>query len=196
MATATASTPPVRGYLTGDYDGDDHSGEHYGDADNDDSNRPKDRDRDNDSDSNGRSYYDGDDDSVRDFGHAANTADRRAITSVVERYYAAVAREDGATACSVIVSSLANTVPEDLGRPPGPDFARGNTCAVVMSKVFREFGRQLRAYAARLEVTGVRLEGDHGVAVLGFKSLPGRQIRVAREGGVWKMDALLDSELP
>ena len=52
------------------------------------------------------------------------------------------------------------------------------------------------AHAAELQVTGVRVDHASGVAVLGFKTLPGRQLRVAREGKVWKVDGLLDLELP
>jgi hypothetical protein len=191
----TVDQPPVPGYLTGDYDNDDYTGEHFGDGDNDDSTRRKDRD--NDFDNSSGSYYDSDDAEARDFGHAADLTDRLAVTSLVRRYYAAAASADGATACSLLAPALSSSVAEDLGRsPPGPSFARGSTCAVVMSKIFKEFARQLRAFAARLQVTSVRVQGERGVAVLGFGSLPGRQLRVRREGDTWTVAALLDSELP
>ena len=191
-AVSTSGLALTRSHIYGDYDGDD-LGMHGSDGDNDDNSNPKDRD--NDSDNNSGSYYDKDD-SVREFGHAADVADRQAVAAVVERYFAAAASEDGATACSLIVSSLARSIPGDLGRPPGPPYARGRTCAIVMSKIFKVNHRQLRVYHAMLEVTGVRLGGDGGFAVLGFGTLPGREIRVTREKSVWKMDALLDSELP
>lgn len=192
--TATnSSAAPTWSNITGDYDPDDHN-KQAGDGDNDDNNKPKDRDGDSDNGSN--SYYDGDDNAVRRFGHAASAVDTEAVTTVVKRYFGAAAAEDGATACPMIVSSLAEAVPEDLGRPPGPPYASGKTCAEVLSKVFKYNHRQLAAYAARLEVTGVRLDRNHGVAVLGFRTLPGRLIHVVRESGVWKINTLLDSELP
>jgi hypothetical protein len=180
--------------IYGDYDGDDHSRFGSEDGDSDDNGKPKDGD--NDTDNSSGSYYDSDDDSVRHYGHAADTSDRSAIAALVKRYYAAAATEDGAAACSMILSNLVRSVPRDLGRPPGPPYLRGNTCAIVMSKIFKEHHLQLAAYAGGLEVTGVRVDHDHGLAVLGFKTLPGRQIRVAREARAWKLEALLDSELP
>lgn len=192
--TVAADRPPAPGYLTGDYDNDDRRGGQYDDADNDDSTQPKDRD--NDSDNTSGSYYDKDDDSALDYGHAASPSEASVITTLVKRYYAAAAADDGRTACSLIVSSFANSVPQYLGRPPGAAYARGNTCAAVVTKVFNAYIQQLRAYATMLHVARVRVEGDQGIAVLGFQTLPGRQIHLAREGGVWKIDALLDSELP
>lgn len=196
--TAATSTElaPASSSITGDYDGDDdHANKlNYNDADNDDSTKRKDRD--NDSDNAGNSYYDSDDATVRGYGRAANGRDRRTIAALVSRYFAAAAREDGATACSMIVKVYANSVPEDLGRPPGPPYSRGGTCAAVLSKLFYHYHRQLAAHAAQLEVTSVRTGQGRAVAVLGFKTLPGRALWVAREGSVWKVDALLDLELP
>jgi hypothetical protein len=183
--------------ITGDYDGDDDYGAKLqSDGDNDDSTMPKDRDNDNVGDDSGNSYFDADDEVVRLSGHVASAVDRTAITRLVKRYFAVANAEDGMTACSMIVSSFAKSVPETLGRPPGPPYARGTTCAAVMSKVFAHYHRQLAAHATTLEVNGVRVDRGIGVAVLAFRTLPGRQIRVAREGGVWRMDALLDLELP
>ncbi len=191
----SALVAPVARDLSSDYDGDDYGRKSLGgDADDDDIGAPTDRDGDTDNGSG--SYYDGDDSRARDFGHAADTAERTAITALVKRYYTAIAAQDGAAACPMVVSAEASSVPETLGRPGGPPNSRGKTCAVVMSKVFALFHKQLSVEAAELEVTGVRVKGNEGVVVLGFKSLPGRQIGVAREGGVWKVTSLVDSELP
>jgi hypothetical protein len=192
--TSTAiEAAPIQNTVTGDYDSDDYNNvAHSGDGDNDDS---KPQDRDNDSDNTTGSYYDRDD-TARRFGHAARASDKQAITALVRRYYAAAVAEDGAAGCSMIIAAVAKSVPEDLGRPPGPPYLRGTTCPAVVSKLFKQNRRQLAAYATALEVTSVRVEHDNGVAILGFKALPGRQVRLAREGGVWRFEALLDSELP
>jgi hypothetical protein len=193
-APANSSPLPAQRYIDGDYDNDDYDAAASGDADNDDSNRPKDRDNDADG---GPAYYDRDDDSVRDFGKAAGRDDFRSIVSLIERYYVVAGAKDGAAACSMIDASLANSVPEDLGQEPGPSYLRGSTCAAVMTKVFELNRRQIASYeASGLKVTGVRIRGDRGLVVLGFRTLPGRQIAVSRENGSWKVDALLDSELP
>lgn len=188
-----ASVPPSPS-ITGDYDGDDDYASHGSDGDNDDSSRPKDRD--NDFDNPTHSYFDGDDSSVRGFGHAASAVDRRAITALVKRYYALADAEDGAAACPMIVPSLANSVVEALGGPGGPPFAHGKTCAEVMTSVFAHYHRQLAADTVTLRVSGVRVDGRVGVAVLAFRTLPGRQINVARMGAGWRIDILLDTELP
>jgi hypothetical protein len=192
--TSSRAVPPSPS-LTGDYDGDDDAAEKLrrSDGDNDDA-RPKDQD--NDSDSSGKSYFDGDDDSVRHFGHAASAAEKKAIVSLVKRYFAAAGSEEGATACSMIISTFAKSVPETLGGAAGPPYARGPTCAVVMSGIFAHYRRQIAAHAATLEVPGVRVAGKEGMAVLAFRGLPGRSIRVAREHSAWRIDSLLDMELP
>jgi hypothetical protein len=194
-ATEAAGGGPASSNITGDYDGDDdYSNQRSNDGDNDDSTKPKDRD--NDSDSSGKSYFDSDDSSVRGFGHAADSAEGRTIASLVRRYFAAANAGDGATACSIMVPGIARSVPEDIGGPAGPLYARGTTCAVVMSKAFVHYHRQIAAHAATLRIAAVRVKRGNGVAVLAFNRLPGREIHVAREGDVWKIQATLDAELP
>jgi hypothetical protein len=192
--TSSVASVSSLGSLTGDYDNDDYTVAHYGDGDNDDDHRPKDRD--DDVDNKSGSYFDSDDNSVRRYGHGASVADEKAITALVKRYFAAAVAQDGAAGCSMIISTLAGSVAESFGRPPGPPYLRGDTCAAVMSKVFKLNRKQLSAYAASLKVAGVRVNGDHGVAVLSFRALPARQIRVEREGALWKLEVLVDSELP
>jgi hypothetical protein len=182
--------------VTGDYDPDDerfHNRKHGSDADNDDA---KPTDRDNDSDNRTHSYFDADDRSMRDFGRAASTRDRRAIERLVWRYFAVADAEDGATACTMIVSTLARAIPEDLGRGAGPLYARGATCGAVVSKIFVHYHRQIAAHVPTLAVSDVRVSGDRGVAVMAFKGLPGRLMHVVRERGTWMVGGVLDLELP
>jgi hypothetical protein len=194
VASRTATTIPLaQGGIAGDYDPDDeraHSA--INDGDNDD-HIPKDRD--NDSDNSTHSYYDRDDDSVRHFGHPANRADRHGITVLVKRCFAAVAAQDGKAACSMIMSGFAKLVPQEYGQGSAP-YARGKTCAVVMSKTFAHYHRQLAPHAASLQIAGVRVDGSRGLAVLAFKALPAREIRVVHEGRVWRISALLGAEFP
>lgn len=194
-ATSASGARPTLHHILSDYDNDDYESNQYG-GDGDDDDISGYTDRDGDSDNKSNSYYDGDDNNVRGFGHAASRAGRHAITALTKRYYAATAADDGANACSMMASALAKAIPEDQGRPPGPPYLRGKTCAVVMSKLFKQYHRQLAAYVATLDVDGVRISGGRGLAVLRFTTLPGRQIAVEREHGVWKIDALLDEELP
>ena len=186
---------PAQGEISGDYDpDDDYRHPRTNDADNDDITTPKDKD--NDADSSGHSYYDPDDRDILTFGHSANKADSHAIALVVRRYFAASAASDGATACTLIVRSLAASVAEDLGRPPGPQYSRGTSCTIVMSETFTHFHRQLATHAASLKVSHVRIKGSQSLVTLAFKGLPGRQVEVIKEHDTWKIGTLLDRELP
>ena len=151
-----------------------------------------DRDKDNDGSPDGDTNN-----SLLDFGHAANAADSRTITALIKRYYAIAAAEDGAKACSMIYSSFAKSVPEDYGTsPPGPPYARGTTCPAVLTRVFKHFHSRIMVKLSKLDVFRVGIKGRQGVAVLHFGAMPEREITVAREGHTWKLDALVDSEVP
>jgi hypothetical protein len=140
---------------------------------------------------------DSENNSVLDFGQEANASYTRAITTLIKRYYAAAYTENGTKACSLIYSTLAEAVPEDYGQsPPGPAYMSGTSCPAVMTLLFKHFHPQLALEYPKLKVARVRLIEHHGIAILSFGSLPERQIPVAREGHTWKVQALLDSELP
>ena len=153
-----------------------------------------DADKDNDV---GAPYDDKQNNSVLDFGHEANASYTRTVTALIKRYYAAAYAENGARACSLIYSTLAESVPEDYGQsPPGPGYMSGTSCPAVLTLLFKHFHPQLVIEYPKLRVARVRLVEHHGLAVLSFGSLPERQIPVAREGHTWKVEALLDSEIP
>jgi hypothetical protein len=189
---SSAGAARARQHIFGDYDNDDY--DNTSDNDYDDNDKPTDRD--DDSDSHGGGYYDGDDAGVRAFGHAASPAEGQAIATLVKSYYAAAAAADGAKACSMIHPAFARTFPPALGEA-GPSYLHGaKTCSEVMSRLFKQNHMRMAAYAVKLEVAGVRLTGSHGLVVLAFRTLPGRQIEVEREHGSWKLDALVDRALP
>lgn len=144
-----------------------------------------------------------DDHLIRDYGHVASAVVRRAVTSVVMRYFATANAENGTTACSLMYSRLAKAtnfakaVPQDYEPYPGSSFSRDKHCSQFMSQLFKEVHEQLSvADIPTLEVTAVRVNGSHGLALLAFKTTPERWIAVRREHGAWKIDGLLDSEIP
>jgi hypothetical protein len=191
----TATVPPSPS-ITGDTDSDDEANARSAsDGDNDDS---KPTDQDNDSDSNGRSYFDADDAQFRRYGHAANRHDRRAIATLVERYYDAAAARDGVSGCALMAAPLAGSLAQTLAGPAGPPYTRGagSACPAVLKAAFVHYHRQLAAHLPTLSVSDVRVEGSDGNVVLAFRGLPGRFIGVARERGAWKIDAVVDLELP
>ncbi|MGA9876002.1 MAG: hypothetical protein WBQ21_09340 [Solirubrobacteraceae bacterium] len=153
--------------------------------------RPKDS-NDEDSDSNSD-----DDLEVFDFGHAASPAQERTIVALVKHYYAASAAGEGATFCSLTFSLIAEAIVEDYGEAAGPAGLRGKTCAVVETKALKLEHKQMAQDAATLEVTGARVNGKKGLALLRFgaKAQP-RYIPVRLEFGVWKIHAMSDSRMP
>jgi len=171
VRTVSSAAPPG-GYLRGDGDVDDG---------------PDHRDEDN---------Y-----SLRHYGHAAGTAQRRAIAALVRRYYTAGAAGNGAAACALIYSGLAGS--PGLGEaaeavyPVAPSVPplRGQSCARIMSLLFAEDHRRLAADRASVVVTGVRVKGGRGWVLLGFRTTPERLFPLRRERGAWKLEALLDREM-
>ncbi len=126
-------------------------------------------------------------------GRPADAADARSVAVLIERYYAAAAREDGAAACRLIYSTFADSIPEDYGQSPG---LRGDTCAVVLSKLFKQLHGRLRA-GSSVRVGSVRVDLNRARAVLGFDGMKLNRYTLAhRERGVWKMDTLLDLDHP
>jgi hypothetical protein len=131
-------------------------------------------------------------DKIATFGHAASVADKQAITALVKRYYAAAVADDGAKACTLIYSLYEEAIAEDYGRsPPGPPGLSGNTCAVVMTKLFKHVPGQPPAVLATTEVTGVRVKGKDGIVQLHSKAIPRGEIAVRRELGSWKVLAMI-----
>jgi hypothetical protein len=193
-AKRAPETLPTELVVSGDDDNDDYGKHFAGDGDNDDS-KLRHRDRDNDADNPSGSYFDRDDDPIRRFGHAAGAADRHAVTALLEHYFTAAITADGATACSLLERLRVTVIPEDIVQW-GPPYLSGTTCAAVMSKVLRLNHRQVAAHRPTLRVSDVRLEGDVGLVMLAFGKLPGREMTVRREGVTWKLDSLLDNELP
>lgn len=131
------------------------------------------------------------------FGKKASRRDRHAIEVVVRRYYSAAFTENGTSACSLLYSSYEESVPEDYGTsPPGRPYMIGKTCPAVLTGLFKYLHAQLAVEVPKLKLRSMRIEGHHGVVLLTFGSLPERQVAVMREGHFWRLDVLLDGELP
>lgn len=186
-APAPDASTAATGSFMGDEDDDDTASNNTGNSKYD-----NDADFDNDTIKN-KGYYDGDDGAIRRFGHAANATDSRVIAALVKRYYAAAVASDGPKACPLMYSRLEEAIPEDYGQPPGPSYARGKTCAVVMSKIFAHAHNQL---TGGFTVTGVRIKGREARALLGSRTLPAGFVVVTRERGAWKINELIGQPLP
>ena len=142
-------------------------------------------DRDNDKDKND------DDAHVLDYGRAPDASERQALVALVTGYYAAAATANGARACNLLMPFVAESVAEDLGHEAG---LRGSSCAVVMSKLFRQQHTLLSGENATLKFYTVRVDGGRALTVLSFANLPEvRQLTERRDAsGAWKVLNLLD----
>lgn len=154
-----------------------------------------DGDKDNDI---GAPFDDTNNDLALNYGHPADAADKQAVTALLKRYYAAALAGDGAKTCAMLYVTFAEAIPEDYG--PGsagaPYLKQGKTCPAVMGLLFKHFHSQLAAELPLLKVSRVRLVQHHGFAILSFGTMPEREITVRREKRTWKVEALLDGELP
>lgn len=153
-------------------------------------------DKDNDGDAAGKGRYDSDDRAAT-FGAPASAAVRKSIASLARHYYSVEATENGEAACSMLYSVYEEAVVEDYGTsPPGPAYARGSTCAAVLTAIFKHFHDQITERLSELEVSAVRVHEGQAVAILGFGSRAERELQLKREGKTWKVMALIDNELP
>jgi len=145
----------------------------------------EDLDFDNDRNNANGGLRDTDDAPVAGFGRPANASQQSTIVGLVERYLAAVHADAGASACTMIYSLIVESIPEDYGQAPGPAYARGSTCAVVMTKLFRHAHSPP---ASAVRVVGVRVWGHKGYALLASAAMPASYIAVKRERSVWKIN--------
>lgn len=136
-----------------------------------------------------------DNDNNHVFGPRASVRDTQATTTLVRRYYAAAAAEDGALACRLMYSPIAESIAEDYGPAPGSGGATGETCAAAAARLFAQRHSQLETKRAALKVVAVRVRGRELAVTLRFGA--SRQLgylELHRERGAWKVDDLLDSE--
>lgn len=126
------------------------------------------------------------------YGGETSRAEMRAVTSVVKLYFAAATAEDGTQACPLLAAGLAAELSTSQSTQ-----SVDKACAAPLSLLFKQQHQSLLADdAATMVVTAVHVKGDLGLAVLGFQSVPEAEILLQREGHVWKIDALFDSEMP
>ncbi len=149
------------------------------------------RDGDGDNDSFGMGSADTDRDAVLTDGPAAGPADRQAIVSLIRRYYAAAAAENGAKACTLTYSLFAESLVEEHDRGKGAPSLSGDTCRQIASKLFAQQHAQLVRDLATLRVTTVQLRLKQGRAVVRFGVANEYLVQVQRlRDGGWAMNML------
>jgi hypothetical protein len=153
---------------------------------------PRDDDGDNDSSS---------DENIRTFGHEADRTDARAMAATLRRYYAFAARDEGGRACAMLTRAIRKAVPLEYGLRAGH---RRQTCAAIVTGIFRHFHPVILSEARKMRVIDARLEGEKGyvvvrphspcvrsMCVLNLRELLIAKLLMQREDGAWKVEALL-----
>jgi hypothetical protein len=137
-------------------------------------------------------YHDADDSGVVTYGQSADAIDIQRVRTAIKRYYAMGSAGDGNAACADLVPHLAKSIPVDYGRF-GPSYLRGaSTCGAVLTRLFE---RSRSDFPIPVEVTDVRVNGNEGVALLGFTTMPAGYIAIEREQGAWWVAEMLPHKL-
>lgn len=145
----------------------------------------------------GEASENNDDREVEVFGHAAGRADRLAVSAFAKRYLAVATAEDGATACSMLLPSLAKSLAIRFEGPSAPSYLRGRTCAAVLAKFFKHKHKQLVAEDSAFTVTAVRIAKNRAYGLMSFARYPEpRYFDLERVGHAWKLNGLLDADYP
>lgn len=151
------------------------------------------RDGDDDIDSLGQGRYDTDTDADPTYGPAANAVERKAIVSLIERYYAAAAAGNGNRACSMLDPQIAETTVEEHHSSKGEPSLRGNTCSQILSRVFAKHHRELAADLPVLRVGWIQLQAKQAVMLVHFGPTREVIVRERRRGDGWRMNTLIDN---
>jgi hypothetical protein len=140
-------------------------------------------------------YYDSDDAPIRSFGSAARGTQKRELTFLAQRYFAAASAGDGSAGCSLFTSYFVKAVPEDYGHgSAGPSYlSAGRTCAAVLTPLFKHMHVEL---AAPIKVTAVRVKGGEALVLIGSHVMPASALTAHREAGGWRLVGLLGLPLP
>ena len=93
----------------------------------------------------------------------------------------------------MITATFVQAIPEDYGKGAGPVYLRGNTCPVVMSRLFKHERKRL---AAAFTVTGVRVHGNQAFVILGSQTQPATYLTLEHERSGWKLAGLLGIPVP
>jgi hypothetical protein len=125
---------------------------------------------------------------IRRYGHAANAADRRAIATVIERYHAATAAEDGSKACPLLTAALAKAM---AGQASSEGVA-SRACEEAVTKLLTQLAGHSDANLPTIDVTLVRVRRGEARAMVRLPSGEERYVPLTRQADAWKVAALFD----
>jgi len=129
------------------------------------------------------------------FPHVAGPRVAGAASRLVRSYYAAAAAGDGARACALMSSGLAESVVEAYGSKTETVGSGRETCAQVSAGIFRHEHERLRRADAALRVVEVRtMQREASVRIAVRGSRKSQYMLLVSERGAWKVGKVLPSE--
>jgi hypothetical protein len=141
-------------------------------------------------------FYDKDDHSIVDYGHAASGQQRRSIIALVERYYRALVTNDGSVACSLIDPILAGGLPPPPGTSSTQSAGSGSsssgegTCAANLTAMLKQLPAKVARELVGTKVIAIRVNGGRGLALVRPRNSEARYLQLQREAGGWKIQTL------
>lgn len=142
-----------------------------------------------------RNYYDRDDSEIWLYPRRLTSPHAYAIAKLVRRYLEVALAGDGATACSLLYSLVAESIEDTNGRPPGRSpYQEVEPCSAIVTRLFKQNHAQLAAEMRTLQVSGVYTNGRRGIVLLHVDNMPPHAITIHREFGTWKISDILDEK--
>jgi hypothetical protein len=131
--------------------------------------------------------------SVRSYGTKADAAAETAIATAVKDFYVAKSAGDSAQACALLARPTREALIDTLAQSGRLE---GKGCPAVLASLLADQAPRYRDRIAGVEVTGARVRGGRGLALIEIEATPEEVIPVRREHGSWKVAALAGSEIP
>ena len=114
------------------------------------------------------------------YKHTADASETTSIAETVKRYFAAASAQRSELVCSLLYRSFAVQLG---GKQRQPGRSALQVCATAVTTQLANQNKQLvRQEVSTMTVIGARLNGEIGLALLGFRRMPENVILVEREG--------------
>jgi hypothetical protein len=130
--------------------------------------------------------------SIENYGSEADADTKAAIARAVQDFYVARSTGDVAQACTLLSRAIRQELVQRLGEPGQ---AGDRQCPAALAQLLRNTPARYRARLKQAEVTGARVKGDRGFALIDITAVPEHFIPVERENGAWKVAAVAGSSL-
>lgn len=131
----------------------------------------------------------GGDNSVQEFGGEASAAERAQASSTLQAYMKARAGEDHQTVCASLSKAAVKQL-RDLAEAVG-GVGPGDSCVAIFTAIDKQTPASARENTMTGPISSLRVEGDRAFALYHGTRNTDYTIPMEREGGSWKVGALV-----